>query len=87
MSQEYTNGWIGLTKSKWTEMNNTISNQLPVFCRVSSGLGLCAEETLRANGIHPDFVPIVFKSNYSTIGKLLLEIEQVVPITYVDIPD
>ena len=84
--RKYINGWEGLTKIKWEKMNNVCSAQLSVWTTVFKGDEFLPDETLRANGLHPDKIPIVFK-NCHKIGEIIEKISKNIPLTFVTIPD
>ena len=69
--EEFVNGWEGIAKKEWKEMNNQCSNQMPVFIQCSTGLGFDTKATLKANGWHPDKIPKLMLDNY--LAKEILE--------------
>lgn len=73
--EKFVDGWEGITKKEWAEMNNKISNQMPVWITISNGLGFDAKATLRANGWHPDKIPRIMLENYKA-KELLKKISQ-----------
>jgi len=83
---EYTDGWEGFTKKDYDKMYETNTAQWPVWAEVHSGLGFKADETLRANGLHPDKIPEIFKGAY-IIGKILKQVGEHIELTYVPTPE
>jgi hypothetical protein len=75
-SGPFENGWVGVT-------HQAIKEQYGFSVAVcSNGLGFCAADTLRANGIDPKAVPGFFR-NYDFIKKIqACGIE----LTFVEVP-
>jgi hypothetical protein len=79
--EEYIDGWEGLTRRKWEEMNKYPGQ---VWITVFGGAHIFqAESTLKANGLHPDKIPEVFKDDRWTLGKMLKKVEETIPLTFV----
>lgn len=84
--REYVDGWEGLTKTKWKRMNS--SSNSPVWCICTGGANVfLAGATLRANGLHPDKIPEIFKNNKSTLGEILRKVSETIPLTFVPTPE
>jgi hypothetical protein len=86
MNTQFQNGWIGFTKTDFKKMYDTITNQWPTWVEYNG----CdspenAASTLRANGLHPDFIPDVFK-DCIVIGKILQRVERHIPLTFIPTP-
>ena len=81
----YRDGWEGLTRCQWDKINNNYPG--PVWVTVFGGENIfLAKETLRANGLHPDKIPEVFKNNLGTLGKILNKISKTIPLTFIPTP-
>jgi hypothetical protein len=46
-----------------------------------------AQETLRANGFHPNKIPFIFKENHGTVTDLLKKVNETIPLTFIHTPE
>ena len=80
---EYKDGWEGFTKSDLEEMYNTCTNQWPTWVYVSNGNGFCPEESLLANGLHPNKIPIALR-DHCIAGELIKKIAEHINLKYIE---
>ena len=83
---EFTDGWIGFTKSDLEKMYATNTHNWPDWIYVSTGNGFDAPATLRANGLHPDKIPTALRDHIFA-GKLIKEISKMIELKYIETPD
>ena len=83
MTKKYIDGWIGFTKSDLKKMYDTCIAQWPVWIYVSNGNGFCAEESLCANGLHPDKIPSALRDDCRA-GELIKKIAEYIDLEYIE---
>lgn len=85
---DYKDGWKGITRTIYKEMWDTNTYMQPSWCRASTGLGFDASATLRANGLHPDFIPqVLYDDKYTAISNILKEVEKTIPLIIIPTPE